>query len=74
MSHDKAIALMCFIGMLGIPALAMFCEKRAEIHPNTFELVEWHTFNKWWRIGAFVWIVFWLLPPLALIWIKGVLG
>jgi hypothetical protein len=42
--------------------------------PGVIAAVEPPRVSKRIRIAGMVWVVFWWLPPLTLIWIKGVFG
>ena len=42
--------------------------------PGVIATVETPIISKRIRIAGMVWVVFWWLPPLTLIWIKGVFG
>jgi hypothetical protein len=54
-----ALSMMLLVGMFGLP---VYLES------------EYERKHKATRIAGAVWIAVWWLPPLAMLWIKGVFG
>ena len=73
MSDGQVIALwlMLFIGAGG--GLPVLCSKEWSIGRDMVPY-SGYLYGKKWRIAAAVWVAAWWLPPLALLWVKGVFG
>lgn len=65
-----SLFMMLLIGFFSVPVL---CSKDWRIGSDMV-LYSGYVYSKKWRIAAAIWLVFWWLPPLLLLWVKGVFG
>lgn len=66
MDHNDTLALMATVGLVGCILIGMFASINEWCTSKTRIVVIW--------VVLAIWAALWLGPPLAVLWIKGVMG